>query len=221
MGKALFLHDNELVWFWLELTVCSGIAHQFWFSPSHGCQSFECWASRTLVRNFDKASRKQMEQMKGFNSLSKLVNRFALILDLHSFQERLLDACLFLFIFVSFLWSWMDRILDCALGSVSTISSFETELCSFFEKDDTWMTTCTSCLRSVSALNDKRSCTTRNLLHCLLRTKLRVVLIDFGVYLSLLGWMATKCVCRLSTLSLSIAEDLHLRFRRVELLRFA
>ena len=55
----------------------------------------------------------------------------------------------------------------------------------------------------------------------LLRTKLRVVLIDFGVYLSLLGWMATKCVCRLSTLSLSIAEDLHLRFRRVELLRFA
>ncbi len=34
-----------------------------------------------------------MEQMKGFNSLSKLVNRFALILDLHSFQERLLDAC--------------------------------------------------------------------------------------------------------------------------------
>ena len=87
---------------------------------------------RTLVRNFDKASRRQMEQMKGFNSLSKLVNRFALILDLHSFQERLLDACygtillslgqsLFVFIFISFLWSWMDWILDCALGSVSTI----------------------------------------------------------------------------------------------------
>ena len=48
---------------------------------------------RTLGRNFNKASRRQMEQMKGFNSLSKLVNRFALILDLHSFQERLLDAC--------------------------------------------------------------------------------------------------------------------------------
>ncbi len=63
-----------------------------------------------------------MEQMKGFNSLSKLVNRFALILDLHSFQERLLDACygtillslgqsLFVFIFISFYGKVVKRLL--------------------------------------------------------------------------------------------------------------
>jgi hypothetical protein len=75
-------------------------------------------------------------------------------------------------------------------------SSFETEVCSFFEKEDTWITTCTSCLRSVSVLKDKRLWMTGGparqetwyiWLTGLLRTKLRICLDRFWSLLVSIG----------------------------------